>query len=280
MSPIQIVLGRLVTAAVFMVALLAVRGEHLPRQMTPWLHLAAMAIITNIAPYFLYAWAEERITSSLAGVLNATTPLFTLLFAVSTRTEHPTMRRLFGLLSGFAGVVILAAPWHDSGLSASLAGIGAALLASAFYAASYVYARRFLTGRHLPAMVLSTGQMLAGTALLGAVAPLVARQSVTLSANVVAAVIVLGVLGTGVAYVLNYRLIADEGATAASTVTYLIPIVAVASGAAVLSEHVTWNLVLGAAVILAGVAWSENRSDPRDRRPLKRRTELNRATDR
>jgi drug/metabolite transporter (DMT)-like permease len=235
---------------------------------------------SNIAPYFLYAWAEQRITSSLAGVLNATTPLFTLLFAVSTRTERPTTRRLFGLLLGFAGVVILAAPWHDSGLSASLADISAALLASAFYAASYVYARRFLTGRNLPAMVLSTGQMVAGTVLLGAFAPLVARQSVTLSANVVAAVIVLGVLGTGVAYVLNYRLITDEGATAASTVTYLIPVVAVASGAAVLSERVTWNLIIGAAVILAGVASSESRPDRRARRPLGQPAELNRATDR
>src|SRR6266536_6087674 len=179
MSPIQIVLGRLVTAAVVMLPVIAIQGEHLPRQMTPWLHLAAMAVITNIAPYFLYAWGEQRITSSLAGVLNATTPLFTLLLAVSTRTERPSLFRLLGLALGFAGVVVLAAPWQDAGLGGSFLGIGAALLPSACYAAGYVYARRFLTGRALPALVLSTGQMFAGSVLLGAVAPVVASQPTT-----------------------------------------------------------------------------------------------------
>jgi len=259
MSPIQIVLWRLLPAAAVMLGLAAVRGERLPRQLWPWLHLAAMAVITNIAPYFLYAWGEQRITSSLAGVLNATTPLFTLLFAISTRTERVPLSRVVGLLVGFAGVVVLAAPWHAAGFRGSLLGIGAALLASSCYAASYIYARRFLTGRGLPALVLSAGQLVAGAILLGAMAPVVARGPMSLSASVVTSVMVLGVLGTGAAYVLNYQLIADEGATAASTVTYLLPVVAVLLGAAVLSEQATWNLLLGAAVILGGVAQSEGR---------------------
>ncbi len=259
MSPIQIVLGRLVTAAVVMLPVIAIQGQRLPRRLAPWGHLAAMAVITNIAPYFLYAWGEQRITSSLAGVLNATTPLFTLLLAVSTRTERPSLFRLLGLALGFAGVVVLAAPWQDAGLGGSFLGIGAALLASACYAAGYVYARRFLTGRALPALVLSTGQVLAGSLLLGAAAPVVAVESITLTPSVLASVLTLGVLGTGIAYVLNYRLIEDEGATAASTVTYLLPIVAVALGVVVLGEPAAWNLLVGAAIILLGVALSEGR---------------------
>jgi drug/metabolite transporter (DMT)-like permease len=257
MSPIQIVLGRLIAAAVVMVGVITYRREHLPRRLLPWAHLAVMAVVTNIAPYFLFAWAELHITSSLAGVLNATTPLFTLLLAVSTYTERLTASRLAGLTLGFLGVVILAAPWQDGALGSSLFGIGAALLASACYAASYVYARRFLSDGVLSPLVLSSSQMIAGAILLTLLSPAVARQPVTLTANVIASVIVLGVLGTGIAYVLNYRLIADEGATAASTVTYLLPIVAVILGVLVLSEPLSWNLALGGMVILVGVGLSE-----------------------
>lgn len=259
MSPIQIVLGRLLAAAVVMLVVVAYRREALPRQLTPWAHLTVMAVITNIAPYFLFAWAEQHINSGLAGVLNATTPLFTLLFAVSTHTERLTVPRVIGLAVGFLGVVVLAAPWHDGRVGSSLLGVGAALLASAFYAASYVYARRFLSARQLSPLVLSTGQMVAGAVLLGILAPGVALQPMALTTSVVVSVVVLGVFGTGVAYVLNYRLIADEGATAASTVTYLLPIVAVLLGLAVLAEPVGWNLAVGALIVLVGVALSEGR---------------------
>jgi len=259
MSPIQIVLGRLLTAAVVMLVVVAYRKERLPRHLTPWAHLTVMAVVTNIAPYFLFAWGEQHISSSLAGVLNATTPLFTLLFAVGTYTERLTMPRLGGLLMGFLGVVVLAAPWHDAGIGSSLLGVGAALLASACYAASYVYARRFLSGGELSPVVLSTGQIVAGAILLGILAPGIVFHPMTLTTSVIVSVVVLGVLGTGVAYVLNYRLIADEGATAASTVTYLLPIVAVLLGLVVLAEPVGWNLVVGAVVVLVGVALSEGR---------------------
>jgi len=259
MSPIQIVLGRLLAAAVVMLVVVAYRREALPRRLTPWAHLTVMAVITNIAPYFLYAWAEQHINSGLAGVLNATTPLFTLLFAVSTHTERLTASRVVGLVLGFLGVVVLAAPWHDGGVSSSLLGVGASLLASASYAASYVYARRFLSARQFSPLVLSTGQMVAGAVLLGALAPGVALQPMTLTTSVVVSVVVLGVVGTGVAYVLNYRLIADEGATAASTVTYLLPIVAVVLGLVVLGEPLGWNLAFGALIVLVGVALSEGR---------------------
>jgi drug/metabolite transporter (DMT)-like permease len=135
-------------------------------------------------------------------------------------------------------------------------------VASACYALGYVYARRFLTSRPVPAVVLSTGQMVAGTLLLAVVTPVLGHGHVHLTGTVIAAVLALGVAGTGVGYVLNYQLIADEGPTAASTATYLIPIVAVLLGAFVLAEPFTWNLALGALTILAGVALSEGRLPP------------------
>jgi drug/metabolite transporter (DMT)-like permease len=278
MSPIQIVLGRLLAAAVVMLVVVAYRREALPRRLTPWAHLTVMAIVTNIAPYFLFAWAEQHINSGLAGVLNATTPLFTLVFAVSTHTERLTTTRMVGLAVGFLGVVVLAAPWHDGEIGSSLFGVGASLLASASYAASYVYARRFLSARQFSPLVLSTGQMVAGAVLLGALAPGVALQPMTLTTSVVTSVVVLGVLGTGIAYVLNYRLIADEGATAASTVTYLLPIVAVLLGLAVLGEPVGWNLAVGALIVLFSVALSEGRVNRRRHAQLsEQQAELERA---
>ena len=258
LSPFQIVFGRMLAAAVAMLALTLATNRKLPADPRIWVHLAVMAIITNIAPYFLFAWAELRVTSALAGVLNATTPLFTLLAALATGAERNAPSRLAGLLVGVLGVTILAAPWATPQRS-TLAGIVAALVASACYALGYVYARHFLTSRAVPAVVLSTGQMIAGTVLLAVVAPVVGRGHVHLTATVITAVLALGVAGTGASYVLNYQLIADEGPTAASTATYLIPVVAVILGAFVLAEPVTWNLALGAITILAGVAISEGR---------------------
>ncbi len=152
-----------------------------------WVHLVVVAIITNIGPYFLFAWAELRVTSSLAGVLNATTPLFTLTAALATGTERHAPSRLAGLV------------------------------------------------------------------------PFVGTTPMHLSTTVIAAVLVLGVVGTGAAYPLNYQLIGDEGATAAATANYLIPMVAVILGTTLVGELITWNLVLGAVTILAGVALSEGR---------------------
>jgi len=223
-----------------------------------WVHLVVVAIITNIGPYFLFAWAELRVTSSLAGVLNATTPLFTLTAALATGTERHAPSRLAGLVLGLLGVVLLAAPWTTP-QRGTLAGILAALLASACYALGYVYARRFLTSRAGAPVVLSTGQMLAGTVLLAILVPFVGTTPMHLSTTVIAAVLVLGVLGTGAACALNYQLIGDEGATAAATANYLIPMVAVILGTTLVGELITWNLVLGAVTILAGVALSEGR---------------------
>jgi drug/metabolite transporter (DMT)-like permease len=273
----QIVLGRMVAGAAVMLMVVALARYDLPRGPAPWAHLVVMAVVANIAPYFFFGWGVERIASGLAGVLNATTPLFTVVFALTIRSERVSAVRVAGLLLGFLGVVVLAAPWRTTALGASLPGVGACLLGSACYAASYVYARRFLTGRGFSALVLSTGQLAAGAALLVLAAPIVARSPVTLTPTVIASLLVLGILGTGVAYVLNYQLIADEGAVAASTVTYLVPVVAVVLGALILNEPLTWHLLAGGLTVLVGVAVSEGRLSKTVREePLRHQEELER----
>ena len=125
-----------------------------------------------------------------------------------------------------------------------------------------------VTGRGFPALALAASQLTAATVLLALTAPVTARQPVTLTAVVTVSVLALGLLGTGAAYVLNYRLIADEGPTAASTVTYLLPVVAITLGIAVLGEAVSWTLFAGTALVLLGIAISERRLPGHHKRRL------------
>jgi drug/metabolite transporter (DMT)-like permease len=264
LSPVQIVLGQLTLGAVVLLLTLVVRRQPLPHGGRQWAYLAGMAVLANIAPYLLFSWSEQRISSGLAGALSATTPLCTLVLALAFGVGRLTMARLLGLVLGLAGVVLLAAPWHDGHRAVSVAGVLAALGAAACYAGSYVYARRLLTNRGTEPLVLSAAQLTAGALLLGVVTPWIGRQPVTLSATVVLSVVALGVASTGIAYVLNYRLIQDEGPTAASMTNYLAPVVAVLLGVMVVDERLSWNLAVGTAVVLLGV-WIAERT-PADRR--------------
>jgi drug/metabolite transporter (DMT)-like permease len=119
--------------------------------------------------------------------------------------------------------------------------------------------KRYLANRGLPPLVLAASQLTAASLLLAALTPLFAPPLLALTPAVLASVVALGAAGTGAAYSLNYRLIQDKGSITASTVTYLLPVVAVVLGIMVLSERITWNLLLGTVIVLAGVAISEGR---------------------
>ena len=246
-----------------LLVVLAIRRQRFPSSARVWALLAGCTVISNIVPFALFAWGEQRISSSRAGVLNATTPLCTLLFAMALLPdERPTTNKVTGLLVGFAGVVVLVAPWADRGSGAGasdLAGQMACIGAAASYGIAFVYTRRFLSVLDLPAGVLAAGQLAAGTVLLLVAAPFVAAQPVDLTARVVLSILALGGLGTGIAYLIFHGLVRDAGATSTSTVTYLIPVTAVILGVVVLGESVSWNLFVGAAIIIAGVALAEGR---------------------
>jgi drug/metabolite transporter (DMT)-like permease len=258
LSPIQIVLARMAAGALVLLAIVRARHDQLPRTPKTWAHIAVAAVIANLIPYFLFGWGEQRVDSSVAGALNATTPLFTLAIAYATRTEPTiTRERVAGFLLGFLGAVLIVAPWNSEGSSA--AGALACLAAALSYGIAYVYMRRYLTNRGTTPIALAGAQISVGALMLIITAPVFADQAVDLQLDVVASVVALGALGTGLAYLLNYQLIHDEGATTASTVTYLLPVVAVILGAIVLTEPITWNLFVGTAIVLAGVAASDKR---------------------
>ncbi|CAM5546528.1 EamA domain-containing protein OS=Streptomyces glaucescens OX=1907 GN=SGLAU_10170 PE=4 SV=1 [Streptomyces glaucescens] len=208
------------------------------------------ALFCNALPFALFSLGEQTVDSGIAGVLNATTPLWSLLIGVLLGTDRGLGRtRLAGLLLGFAGTLLIFAPWQRSGLLSW--GAAALLAAAASYAVAFAYMARYLTDRRAP-LALSAAQLLTATAWTAFALPVAGPVDTDLTALL--AVTALGVLGTGVTFHLNYRLIADEGATSAATVGYLLPVVSVALGALVLGEDVGARVVAGMAVVLLGVA--------------------------
>ena len=268
-SPVQIVLIRLALGALVLVAIVYTRGLRLPTSGTVWLHLTVAALFANAIPYTLFAIGEQHVSSSVAGVLNATTPLWTLVIAFATGHERRiSAPKLIGFILGLAGTLVIFSPWETGSQIASLGGL-ACLGAAASYGVSYVYMDRYLARRGIPPLVLSAGQLTAATVLLAIVFPFAGLQPVHLRWEAIAALAVLGCLGTGIAYILNYRLITDEGTTA-SVVTYLLPIVAVILGAAILNDHITAQIIGGMLIVLTGVAITRRdhpASEPRNDLP-------------
>lgn len=259
-TPAQLVLGRLVAGALVLLVIVKVTGESLPGDRVVWLHLTVMSVVANIIPFFLFAWGEQGVTSGMAGILNGTTPLFTLAVAMAALSDEDwSAQRIGGLLLGFVGVVVVVGPWNTDGRVNALSGQLACLGAAGCYGVGFVYARRFLSYRKLPPLSLSAAQLTLATVLLTVTAPLTMRGDLQLTPSVVVSVLLLGGVGTGLAYLLFYRLIGDVGATSASLVTYLIPVVAVALGVVVQDDPLTWNVFAGAAIVVVSAAIAEGR---------------------
>ena len=251
-EPVTLVEGRLVIGAAVMLTIMRLRGLRLPRGRA-WFHLAVMAGVGIMLPQLSIAWSEQHISSSLASVLNATTPFFTLLFAAGIfGSERFSSDKVGGLLVGFAGMALLAGTGLTDLASASTQGELAMLLSSAGYGMGYAYARRFLRG---DAVVLAAGEMLSAAALTVPILLLAGHPgSAELTTTRLAAWLALGVLSSGLAYILLFGLLEQVGATQASFTTYLIPIVGIFWGWLLLGETVGLRTVAGVLLILGGVA--------------------------
>lgn len=261
-APLHVALGRVGLGAVVLVALLAVRGGALPREARVWGHVAVVGLLMNAIPFTLFAYGETKVSSILAGLWNATTPLWTLVFVLAlVPAERPDRQRLAALAGGFAGVVVLLGPWQGLG-SDELLGHVACMGAAACYGLGVPYTRRTLSVRPEGGVSLAAAQLLGATAMLAVLAPLSGAPSFALGAGALASLLVLGVLGSGVAYVLMHAIIRAAGPTTFSTVTYLIPVVSTALGVAVLAEPLGWNEPAGAAVVLASMWRASRRRRP------------------
>lgn len=261
-SPVEVTLARLALGAAVLFAIVLARREAVPRPGRLWVHIAVAALFANAVPYLLFAVAEQTVDSSTAGIINATTPLWTVVLALAVRHQKAlTSWQAAGLIVGFAGAVLIFTPWHTAGGLFSTGGLEC-LAASVSYAVSYIYMDRFLARRGIGPVVLSACQLAAAAVMLAIALAVTGAPTPHVTAESVAAIVVLGIVGTGFAYVLNYQIITSEGATVASTVTYLLPVVAIVLGVLVLGESITVTTLAGIALVLAGVALTRSRVKP------------------
>ena len=253
-TAVQIVFVRLLLGFLVLTPMVLARGLRWPRDGRIWAHLFVVALVSNAVPFVLISVAEETIGSNVAGLLNATTPIWTLLVAFTAGVDRRvTLPKAAGLTLGFLGAVVLFSPWQAANEIASWGGL-ASLAAAACYGVGFVYAGRFLAGRGISPLVLSAAQLGAATVLLAVAMPFAGLTAPTWRIDAMASLLILGALGTGLAYVINYRIIEEDGPTIASTVTYLVPVVAVLLGWLVLGEVVTVAMLAGITLILGGVA--------------------------
>ncbi len=259
LSPVQVVLGRMVVGATALLVMVAVTRQRLPRDAVVWGHLAVVAMLLNVVPFLLFSWAELHVSSGLASIYNATTPLMTMMVAlVALPDERPSPIKLAGLGMGFAGVVIVLGPWRGVG-GAEGAAQAALLLATFCYGLAFAYLRRFISPRGLPALPVAGTQVGLGAMIMLLSAPFTAISPVHPSWRVALSIAALGVGSTGLAYVWNTNIVAAWGATNAATVTYLSPVVGVTLGIVMLGEAVSWNEPLGALIVVAGIGVSQGR---------------------
>ncbi len=229
------------------------RGLVVPRDATTVRHFLVVALVGSALPFTMLAWGEQRITSNLTAVLNASTPLFAAAFGAVVLRERLRPAAVLGLVVGLTGVAVAAGVGGDDLAGSSLAGGLASVAAGACYGYSFTYMKAHLL--HLPAEVAAAGQLVVGTVLLAPVAlATTAAEGIDLAPHRILAVVILGVVGTGYAYVLSYRVVADLGPTTASLVTYLIPVVAVAVGVVLLDEAFHLRVLAGGALIVGGIA--------------------------
>ena len=234
---------------------LLVGGRRLavPRQPRVWGHALVVGTVLNALPFTLFALGEQYISSLLAGVWNAMIPLSTLLWVLLILPEEkPTPRRLLGLATGFTGALVVLGVWDgvEFGL---LAGSLAILAAVASYGLGYTYTRKFLSGVDAPALTLTAIQIGLAALELAIVGPLLAGAPGWPGAWPMVAMVLLGAVGTGIAYMWNLTVIRAVGSTVASTVAFLTPMWAALVGVLFMGEVLTWNTVVGALLIIGGV---------------------------
>ncbi len=261
LSALQVAAARLDFGALTLISLMVLLRVPLPRELRIWGHIAVVSLTLCVVPFVLYPWAEQSIDSGLASIYNGATPLMTTVATlVALRAERPSRMQLLGLGLGFLGVCVVLAPWQLIGHGGPVLAQFACLAATMSYGIGFVYMRKYVTPLGLPALTVAGIQVSAGAALLTVVAAIADRHAVSATPAVVLSMLALGVLGTGLAYVWNTHIINGWGATAASSVTYLTPVIGVLLGALLLDEHIGWHEPLGGAIVIAGIVLSRRAS--------------------
>ena len=259
LTPVGVAFGRTLLGALALVTISLIKKVPPIKDRKVWAHLWVVSMLLNVIPGVLFGVAETKVTSILAGIMNAVTPLMTLLVMMTLfKEEKPKNYQVIGLLFGFAGVLTVLGVWEGLGTN-PIGAILALLAAVTCYGFSFPYSRKFVLPHKLHPEALATTQVsLAAITLL----PFFLINGVAkyqFGFAPILAMLALGILGTGYAYIWNFRILAAAGSAIASSVTYVTPVIAVLVGVLFLSEPVTWNEPIGGAIVLLGAAISQGR---------------------
>ena len=259
LTPFGVAFGRCALGAFALVVYAKAKNIALPTDKSIWMKLWVVALLLNVIPGILFAYAEVHVTSVLAGIINATTPLATLIvMLLAFRQEKIRSEQVYGLVVGGIGVLVVLGIWNGIGDN-QLTGVIALLAAVTCYGISFPYTRKNIIPLGLRPEALATTQLITAAATL---LPFYLYDGIAedkYELGPVLAMIALGVFGSGFAYIWNFSIIAAAGSSIASTVTYLTPVVAVFVGWLFLGENISWHEPAGALLVIIGAAWSQGR---------------------
>lgn len=259
LTPFGVAFGRCALGALALLIYSRIKKISLVKDRRMLGHLWVVSLLLNVIPGILFALAETQVTSILAGIINAVTPLMTLIAIILvSRNEPPTKPQVIGLLIGFLGVLTVLGAWNGLGTN-PLWAILVLLAAVTCYGFSFPYSRRFILPANLSPESMATTQVSLGALTL---LPLFIFDGVNgndYAIGPVLAMVALGVFGSGFAYIWNFTIMRAAGSAIASSVTYVTPVVAVIVGLIFLQEKLHWYEPVGAIVVLLGAAIAQGR---------------------
>lgn len=254
LSPTMLSVFRIGIGAVVLNLILLFNRNYLPMKLSFWRDSAIAAFFSVAFPFMLINWGQQFIDSSLGSLLNGTTPFFTVIFSsLLLRGDSISANKIKGITIGFIGLMVLVSPALRAGVNAGFWGIMAVVLASASYGVGWVWVKKRLTG--IKSFKAPATQLLIATIYLLPIAWLTEPTIKVAEWSMVTifSILSLGVLGTAIAFILYFRLIAQAGASYASMVTYLVPVIGVLLGVVVLQEEITIWMLAGTSLILYGI---------------------------
>jgi drug/metabolite transporter (DMT)-like permease len=259
LTPYGVAFVRCALGAITLLIVVKLMKIDLPKEKSTWYKLWIVAMLLNVVPGILFAYAELHVTSVLAGIINATTPLATLIvMLIAFREEKLKAEQVYGLIIGGLGVMVVLGIWQGIGDN-QLTGVIALLIAVTCYGISFPYSKRNIIPLGLkPEAAATTQLIMAAITLLPFYLYDGISQDNYRPANIFA-MLALGILGSGFAYIWNFSIIAAAGSSIASSVTYLTPVVAVFVGWLFLGEVIVWHEPAGALLVILGAAVSQGR---------------------
>ena len=256
--PLTLVALRLIPAALLLWAIVIASGEKPKEYLKLWRHFLVMGFLACVFPFSCISAGELYISSSLAAIINSTTPLFTAIGAHFLLGERLRLNKILGILCGFLGILAVFAPALLSSHDNNEWGAFLVLLASISYAAGLLYTRTFLA--HVPSMLGAASQVLAAALIITPAALIVDRpwEQPMPSLQALLGIGGLALFGTAIAFAIYYKLNKSAGPTYTSTSTLLFPAIAVLLGVLILGEKLSWNIILGCLIIFSGLAITNN----------------------